>query len=155
MPDMKQNLIVPLRVKAECPSHSVSEIAIRDLEFIIDEPEQRGGTNQGPTPTDTVLAALVGCTNVIGHKCAKKLGVEIGHLSISLRCEFDRRGVTLEEEIDLPFRKIDIKVESNGSATEDELQQVASEVSKYCPLSKLFRQSGTEVNEIWGLKDNS
>ncbi len=155
MPELKQNMVVPLRVRAECPSHSLSELAVRDLQFFIDEPEQRGGTNKGPTPTDTALEALVGCTNVIGHKCAKKLGVDIGHLSISLRCEFNRLGVTLEEEIDVPFEKIDMTVESDGNATEEEIQRVAAEVSRFCPLSKLFRQSGTVINEIWSLKDKS
>ena len=155
MTNIKPKLVVPLRVKAECPSHARSDISIRDIRFNIDEPEERGGTNTGPSPTETLLAALVGCTNVIGHKCAKKLNLDIGHLSIRLRCEFDRRGVTLEQEIDLPFIKIDMTVESNGSATQAQLDEVAKEVAKYCPLSKLFRQSGTVINEEWRLKNQT
>jgi putative redox protein len=148
----KSKLVVPLRVKAECPSHSRSDISVRDLSFNIDEPVERGGTNTGASPTDTALAALIGCTNVIGHKCAKKLAIDIGHLSISLRCEFDRRGVTLEEEIDLPFTRIDMTVDSDGSATQSQLDAVAAEVAKYCPLSKLYRQAGTMLTEQWRLK---
>ncbi len=152
MSNTKANLVVPLRVKAECPSHARSVFSIRDISFNIDEPEERGGTNSGPSPTETALSALIGCTNVIGHKCATKLEVDIGHLSIKLRCEFDRRGVTLEKEIDLPFSKIDMIVESDGNATQAQLDEVAREVAKYCPLSKWFRQSGTELNEEWSLK---
>ncbi len=140
---------VTLRAKADCPSHSRSDLSIRDLSFAIDEPTERGGTNAGPTPTDTALAALIGCTNVIGHKCADKLGVDIGHLEISANCGFDRRGVTLEEEIEVPFRRIDLTVRSNGSASAQELQRVAAEVKKYCPLSKLFTTAGTEIVEDW------
>jgi len=146
---VKPKTHVTLKASASCPSHSLAEIAIRDLVFNIDEPTERGGTNKGPTPTDTVLSALVGCTNVIGHKCAEKLGVDIGHLNIDISCEFDRRGVILSEEIDVPFSKIVLNVKSNGSATANELQSVASEVSKYCPLSKLFRQAGTVIEEHW------
>jgi uncharacterized OsmC-like protein len=62
---------------------------MRDVQLTIDEPQARGGTNLGPTPTETALAALVGCTNVIGHKCADSLGVDIGHLDISVSCDFD------------------------------------------------------------------
>ncbi|MEO1398278.1 MAG: OsmC family peroxiredoxin, partial [Pseudomonadota bacterium] len=80
---------VKLRANAECPSHSLSHVAIRDLKVAIDEPTERGGTNLGPTPTDTALAALIGCTNVIGHKCAASLGIETGHLTISAVCEFE------------------------------------------------------------------
>ena len=140
---------VVLKAAAQCPSHSLAEISIRDLTFNIDEPTERGGTNKGPTPTDTVISALVGCTNVIGHKCASKLNVDIGHLQIEVSCEFDRRGVMLSEEIDVPFTKVILNVKSDGSATVDELQSVATEVAKYCPLAKLFRQAGTVIEESW------
>ncbi|MEM7291182.1 MAG: OsmC family protein [Pseudomonadota bacterium] len=140
---------VTLKAEAHCPSHSLAQIAIRDLEFSIDEPTARGGTNQGPTPTDTALAALIGCTNVIGHKCAEKLGVDIGQLKIEAACQFDRRGVTLTEEIETPFVSINLLVAADGSADALSLQRVADEVAKYCPLSKLFVAAGTQVQSEW------
>lgn len=140
---------VTLSAEAECPSHSKADIKIRDLSFTIDEPEARGGTNKGPTPTDTALAALIGCTNVIGHKCASKLGVSIGHLTIKASCEFDRRGVTLEEEIEVPFTAIQLSVVADGTANEEELALVAAETEKYCPLSKLFLAAGTKLEVNW------
>ena len=146
---LKMKTEVTLRAQADCPSHSRSDISVRDLSFTIDEPTERGGTNAGPTPTDTALAALIGCTNVIGHKCAERLGVDIGHLEISAKCIFDRRGVTLEEEISVPFTRIELNVVSHGSAPVETLQLVANEVRKYCPLSKLFTAAGTEIVEDW------
>ncbi|MEM9108057.1 MAG: OsmC family protein, partial [Pseudomonadota bacterium] len=140
---------ITMKAQADCPSHSRADISVRDLLFAIDEPAERGGTNAGPTPTETAVSALIGCTNVIGHKCADKLGIDIGQLDISAKCTFDRRGVTLEEEIEVPFRAIELTILSNGKATEEELQQVAAEVSKFCPLSKLFKAAGTEVIETW------
>ena len=38
---------------------------------VINEPKEREGTNMGPTPAETMVAALFACTNVISHKCAK------------------------------------------------------------------------------------
>jgi uncharacterized OsmC-like protein len=146
---IREKTTVKLEVSAQCPSHSRADISVRDQTFSIDEPVARGGTNEGPTPTDTALAALVGCTNVIGHKCAAKLGIDIGHLNISVVADFDRRGVTLTEEIDLPFAAIRLEVKSDGPATQAELQQVADETAKYCPLSKMFRAAGTVVTEDW------
>ncbi len=149
MAAIKMKTTVKLRAEAECPSHSRADIAIRDIVFAIDEPVERGGTNAGPTPTDAALAALVGCTNVIGHKCADALGVDIGHLRISASCDFDRRGVTLSEEIDRPFQHIVLDVAADGTASDSDLARVAAEVQKYCPLSKLFRAAGTEITETW------
>ncbi len=146
---IRQKTTVKLTASAQCPSHSLANVSTGDLQFAIDEPEARGGTNLGPTPTETALAALVGCTNVIGHKCAGSLGIDIGHLDISAVCDFDRRGVMLAESIDVPFQKIVLTVKASGAATPQELQQVADEVAKYCPLSILFKQAGTVIEENW------
>ncbi len=146
---IKMKTSVTLSIDATCHGHSVAQVRTRDLVQIIDEPVERHGTNLGFTPTDTALSALAGCTNTIGHKCAAKLGVDIGNLNISVKCRFNRLGVTLAEEIEVPFEEIDLVVVADGSATDDELQAVAAEVAKFCPLAKLFRGSGTVINETW------
>lgn len=146
---VKMKTSVTLSMNAKCSSHSVAQLRTRDLVSIIDEPFERHGTNLGFTPTDTALSALAGCTNTIGHKCASRLGVDIGNLEISVKCRFNRLGVTLEEEIATPFEEIDLVVVSDGKASQDELNQVAMEVAKYCPVSKLFRGAGTIINEDW------
>jgi len=144
---IKTNVIISST--AACPSHSLANISVRDVAFAIDEPTERGGTNLGPAPTETALAALVGCTNVIGHKCANKLGIDIGHLEISAECDFNRLGVTLSEEIDVPFERIRLRIIADGPASADDLQAVRAEVTKYCAVSKLFRQAGTVIEEEW------
>ena len=146
---IKQKTTVRLQAEAACPSHSLANVQVRDLSFAIDEPTERGGTNLGPTPTDTALAALAGCTNVIGHKCAKALGIDVGQLTINLSCDFDRRGVTLAEDIDVPFVAIEQSVVCSGKASPEDLELLATEVAKYCPLSKLFSQAGTKLNTTW------
>lgn len=146
---IKMKTSVTLSVNAACHGHSVAQVRTRDLVQIIDEPVERHGTNLGFTPTDTALSALAGCTNTIGHKCAARLGVDIGNLNISVKCRFNRLGVTLAEEIDVPFEEIDLVVIADGAATLDELGQVAAEVAKYCPVAKLFRGAGTVINEDW------
>ena len=146
---VKMKTSVTLKAKATCPSHSRSDIEIRDLLFSIDEPVERGGGNQGPTPTDTALAALIGCTNVIGHKCAKSLGVDIGKLTIDAQCAFDRRGVTLSEEVATPFAAITLDVCADGDANQEALERVGREVAKYCPLSRLFEAAGTKLEVRW------
>jgi len=147
---VQQKTTVILRAEAECPSHSQANVSVRDLSFSIDEPTERGGGNTGPTPTDTALAALIGCTNVIAHKCAASLNLEIGHLSITAKCYFDRRGVTLAEEIEVPFEKVVLDVKASGGQVDQaQLDQVAAEVAKYCPLSKLFIGAGTVIEQTW------
>ena len=150
--NIRPKTTVKLRASADCPSHSLAKVAVRDLEFAIDEPTERGGTNLGPTPTDTALAALIGCTNVIGHKCAESLGINIGHLQIDATCKFDRRGVTLEEEIDVPFEHVTLKIQTSEEVSDADLEKLSAEVAKFCPLSKLFKAAGTVIDEEWTSK---
>ncbi len=146
---IRQKTTIDATMNSSCPSHSLSNCSIRDVEFAIDEPIARGGTNLGPSPTETAIAALIGCTNVIANKCAEKLGIDIGHLTIDATYSFDRRGAMLSEEIELPFPKIVLDIKSDGAATDAELEQVSIELNKYCPISKVFRQAGTEIEENW------
>ena len=146
---IRQKTIVKLRVTGESVGHGRTDLQVRNLKAIIDEPEERGGTNLGPTPTEYAYTALMGCTTSISNKCAKKLGVDIGRLSYDMVVEFDRRGVQLIEEVDLPFPSIQLKVTSHGSASQAELEQVGAETAKYCAVSKLFVAAGTKVDVTW------
>ncbi|MGI9389072.1 MAG: OsmC family protein [Boseongicola sp.] len=138
-----------IKMSGKGTSHARSEISSKDLTAVIDEPIERGGSNTGFSPTETAYASLIGCTNVIGNKCAKKLGVDIGQLSFDMEIDFDRRGVLLMEEVDVPFKAIRLTVTSDGPASEAELVRVGAETDKFCPIGKLYQQSGTNLTVNW------
>jgi uncharacterized OsmC-like protein len=146
---IKQKTVMTIKMAGQGTSHSRSEVKLRDLTNVIDEPIERGGTNDGFSPTETAYAALIGCTNVIGHKCADKLGIAIGNLSFAMEIDFDRRGVLLMEEVEVPFVAIRLEVISDGPASQDELNQVATETAKFCAISKMYENSGTNVSINW------
>ena len=77
------------------------------------------------------------------------MGVDVGQLEFDMEVDFDRRGVLLMEEVDVPFKAIRLLVTSDGPATEDELAAVARETEKFCPISKLYEQSGTNLTVTW------
>lgn len=149
---IRQKTVVTVKMSAKASSHSLVEVAVRDLTSKIDEPVERGGTNLGFSPTETADAALIGCTNTIGNKCADRLGIEIGHLDFEMEVDFDRRGVLLMEEVDVPFTAIRLQVISDGPASQEELDRVAAETSRYCAISKLYERSGTNLDIRWRKK---
>lgn len=146
---MKVKQVVTYRTTAQCPTHSRTEIPIRDLNVIIDEPIERGGTNQGPAPVETAITALIACTNVIGHKNAHRLGIDLGTVTIDAKCRFDRRGVLMEEEIDLPFPEIELTVNCDTPASPEDLARVGEETAKFCAIAKLFEAAGTDLTVNW------
>ena len=146
---VKMKTVVTYRATATCPTHARTEIPVRDLNVVIDEPAERGGTNLGPTPTETAMIALIACTNVIGHKNAKRLGIDLGTVTIDANCKFDRRGVLMEEEIDVPFPAVTLTVSCLTAATQDDLDLVGRETAKYCAIAKLFEAAGTDLTVNW------
>ena len=151
MVTVKEKTTVTQRVHGACATHSRTEISARDVEAVIDEPKEREGTNMGPTPTETMVAALIACTNVISHKCAKKHGVEFKAMTIDAESTFDRRGTLLLEEIEVPFAKIRLLIEVTTDASEADLEKVKADLHRFCPISKVIRNSGTELEEVWSV----
>lgn len=149
---VKPKPLVTMRLNGRCLSHSRTEVSVRDVRATIDEPAERGGTNLGPTPTETLMASLIGCTNVIGHKVAEKNGVRIASLDIRLEAQFDRRGVTLEEEVQVPFPSVTLIIDLVTDAGPEAVEKVKADLRRFCPLSKVMRACGTELKEIWNVK---
>lgn len=149
MVTIREKTTVTTRLSGIGVSHARCDVTSRDVRFAIDEPLERGGTNTGPSPTETAMSALVGCTNVIAHKVAHHLGIDLGHLTIDLACDFDRRGVLLQDEIEKPFVRIKLRIVADGPATADDLARVSADVAKFCPIAKLFRAAGTIIDEEW------
>lgn len=151
MATVKPKAVVTMRLAAAIPTHSRTDVTVRDLAMTIDEPQERGGTNLGLSPTETLMAALLGCTNTIAHKVAEKNGVAIASMNLRLEALFDRRGVTLEEEIEIPFTKIKLYIDMTTEASEERVAAVQRELKMFCPVSKVIRASGTELEEIWAV----
>lgn len=142
---------VQQHIAATCPTHSRTDLRVRDLESVIDEPRERDGTNLGFTPTETLIASLIGCTNVISHKIAHKHGIEFADMTIEAEATFDRRGVMLAEEVRVPFPRIVLTINVRTDASDAEMEKVKTELPKFCPVSKVIREAGTVIDEIWNV----
>jgi uncharacterized OsmC-like protein len=143
-----------MKMSASCPNHSRTDITIGYHEMIIDEPVARGGTDLAPSPTQTFMAALMGCTNVITNKCAHDLGVKIDSMEIDMEVDMDRRGVMLSEAIDVPFPSITLNIDVRTNATDEDWKKVTDYLRKFCPIAVALRAGGTKITENWNLIRN-
>ena len=154
MNDVKVKTKTSIRAKVSgvAESHSLTLLKARDLVDVSDEPAERGGTNEGLAPTELFLASLIACSNVISHKIAKKNGIQLNSLEISLDAGFNRLGVTLQEEVDLPFPDIKLRIEINTDASEDQLEILKRDLPRFCPVAKMIAQAGTKIDTEWVVK---
>ena len=146
---VKAKTLVPMKMTGTCPTHARTDISVRDVESVVDEPKERGGTNLGPTPTETLLAALISCANVVGQRLAHREGIEFESLSIDVEAVFDRRGPALIEVVEVPFVSIDITMNVTTSAPDDKLEIVKRDLPRYCPIETTLRNSGTKIETVW------
>ena len=94
------------RLVCEAVSHSWTDISVRNVKVVTDEPIERDGTNMGASPTEPMMAALVGYTNNVATQSAHHQKPNFEIASIECDVEFDRCGVISAEPIIVPFPKI-------------------------------------------------
>jgi len=138
-------------VSGTAETHSLTLLKTRDLIDVSDEPEERGGTNEGMSPTEFFEASLVACSNVISHKVAKKIGVNLMSMHITLDAGFHRYGVMLKEEIDLPFEDMILTFDVTTDASDEKMELLAKELAMYCPISKMIVAAGTKLETVWNI----
>jgi len=106
MANIKLKTTVTPKMEATCVSHARTDLSTRDVNIHIGESVARGGTNLGFTPTETVVVALIACTNVISNRIAEPMGVEFKNMKIKVDYDFDPRGAQLKKEVDLVFKEV-------------------------------------------------
>ena len=134
-------------------SHSRTDITVRDVSVTTDEPLERNGTNVAASPTETMISALIGCTNNVTIRIAehKKLNFEL--ISIDADVIFDRRGVVLAEEIEVPVPEITLTITAKTDASAEQLKEMQEMLPIFCPVSRVFQAAGTNVIEKWNIVD--
>jgi putative redox protein len=69
--------------------HSVE---MRSHTITADEPEEDGGTDEGPSPQDLLAASLASCTAITIEMYARRKGWEIGDVAVDVDYEPAQRG---------------------------------------------------------------
>lgn len=151
MANVKEKAIWKFRLSGKAETHTRTKVTSRDVNMIIDEPIERGGTNEGPMPVEMVFAGLVGCTHVISNKLAIANNVEITDMDIDVVTTMDSRGTRLIEPIDVPFPDTVLNIKATMSGTDEGIEAVIHKLSEHCAVSKMLRMSGTKVTENWSV----
>lgn len=143
--------LVPIDVSAECPTDTRTEFNIDGFEFVTDEPLSMGGSNLGPMPLQMLMASYAGCINVIAHRTARQLKIDLQDIQVSVKGLLDMRVMGGALEGDPVFPEIRLDVIANSTASQEELDKLARVVGEQCPVSMLFKSSGSVVLESWTL----
>ncbi len=147
MPDLFK-----IRVTGTCPTHARTELTARQHRIVVDEPAERGGTDQAATPLETLLSSYLACTNVIANLLAEEMRIGIESMEFKLTAHFDTRGVFGKADVTVPFPEVDLDVDIVTDAGEERVEELKKALARRCPVSVLLRQAGSRINETWSIR---
>jgi len=123
------------------------ETKIREFKVGIDEPLELRGTNTAPNPVELLLAALGGCVVLIYRGYAKRFGVDIEDLVVSLEGDMIPGGWLDEEGRERrSFKQIRYEVQIKTKTTKEKVLQLHKLVEEKCPVSDMLINQ-TEVRK--------
>lgn len=139
----------PISVSGKAVSADRTDIVARGHRMVIDEPPERGGSDAGPTPLETLMAALAGCTTVILNKIAAERGWQVADLAVEVTGQLDPRGVRQGVKVPVVFPTIALTLTGRMVGADIDLDAVSGELARRCPVSALLRDAGSVIEERW------
>lgn len=128
--------VIPVEVEAERESPVKTTVEARDFELVVDEPEDMGGTNEGPNPLEYLLAGQAGCLNVTATQVAQDMGIELEDLEIAIDGAFDVAAFQTEDpEERTAVQNIEVTLNAEASTDDETLQKWGERVEARCPVS--------------------
>jgi putative redox protein len=111
--------------------------------LVMDALPQHGGTGAGPSPMQTVLIAVAGCTGMDVVSMLSKMRAPLERLAIAVAAE----RATEHPKV---FTKIHLRYEFSGSNLQREQVEKAVTLSmdKYCSVSAMLKKAAAVTYEI-------
>jgi putative redox protein len=111
------------------------EVEMREHRLIVDEPEDRGGRDQGPKPAELLAASLATCSAITIEMYADRKGWELGDVEVAV--EF--REATTDDPA-----SFDVLVRIPAKLDADQHKRILAIVAK-CPVHKVLASTDVEI----------
>jgi len=122
-------------VSATGDTDTKTTVSARDFEFVVDEPEELGGTDQGPNPVEYLLGAWAGCLNVVAQKVCAEHDIELAGLDVEIEGDLDpRKFLGMADEPRAGYQEIRVELAAETDADAETLETVRQEVEARCPV---------------------
>jgi len=126
------------RVDLRKLDHLKLEVRKRHFTFYVDEPKERGGTDQGPNPLAYFIAGAASCLVNQFLTDAIYRSVNLEDVQLSARGHFDRRmGGAFKEII------YDLKLTSKSSR--EDVLSLAKEAEEMCYAHQTLKRAGVKM----------
>jgi uncharacterized OsmC-like protein len=135
----------PVIIRSSAPFRS--EVEAGPHRWVLDEPTEAGGTNEGPTPYDMLAAALGGCTAMTLHYYARREKLPLEHVAV--RVSHDRQHVKDCADCSSTqgfIHRFKVEIAVKGPLTAEQREKLAS-IARRCPVARTL-QAEMKVDEV-------
>lgn len=126
--------------RAEWRGGMSTDVSGRGHAMRVDEPEEFGGTNTGPMPTEVLAAALASCMCISIAWAARKRRVELADLSVEVR--------PFREPGEPRHGRYELRIES--SASHEVLQPCVDLGARYCWVTNTLKNPPEITYDVVG-----
>ena len=103
-------------------------IDIRGHQLTVDEPVDRGGADEGPTPQELLAASIASCTAITLRIYANRKGWDLGQVEVECEYETAERGSPTQ---------LNVVVRLPDSCSEEQVNKLRVIAAK-CPVHRLL-----------------
>lgn len=137
--DILRNRPEKSRVEVTAESQLVeafrSHVKVRDFDMIVDQPANMESTDQGPRPSEYVLAALAACHEVTYRLYADAMDIPLTSVAVSVTGVSDAKGFfSLDDETPAGFSEIYGTIFIESDASDDDIERLQQAVNRHCPV---------------------
>lgn len=134
------NIPQKMKIRVDGLSESPTKISLKSGKFkmTIDEPEQMGGTGDGPTPMQVMFFALAGCLNMTSHLVAREKGIKLKGLKVEISGDMNpMKFMGIEKNIRAGFDAVNVKLipDFDGFYDDQLLAEWIKETEERCPVT--------------------
>ncbi len=112
----------------------------RGKTFVLDEPAQLGGTDEGMNPLEALLSSLGACKCVVTKMVAGKMGIPLESVSVECTGLLDPTGFTgANPDAKIGLSEIDSVFTIKSSASKEEIEKLVEFVDVHCPVNDTIK----------------
>ena len=111
------------------------ECTARGKSFILDEPEELGGSNGGMNPGEALLNALGGCKYIVAKMYCEKLKINLQEIKLEMEGEIDTDGLMgKNKNAKIGFSKITTNYYIKANNSKEEIEKFIEYIEDHCPM---------------------
>jgi len=123
-------------------------VEAREHRWIVDEPTELGGRDQGPNPVELVLGGLGSCLTVLAASFAPRHGVELRDFRVIVEGDLDPDGFLGLSPIRPGFQDIRYRFEVDSPSPAERVHALLEHIQRVCPVKDTLR--GVSVTQANG-----